>query len=104
MSLPTPRRTALALALATSLMVTLAACGGGDDDSKTDSVQASTPDATMHFNRVATFAVCSQLGSSCESSTAVNAEIVAASSDGMTLIYTSGLSKQIGRASCRERV
>ena len=94
MTFPDMRKTVLALAA--SMMVALAACGGGDADAKLDTVPASTPDATMHFNRVATFTVCTQPGSSCESATAVNAEIVAASTDGMTLIYTSGLSKQIG--------
>ncbi|MCK6424633.1 MAG: esterase-like activity of phytase family protein [Burkholderiaceae bacterium] len=88
------RRTASALAV--SLLLTLAACGGGDDDDKDSGAQPSVPDATMHFNRVSTFTICAQVGSSCESDTPVNAEIVAASSDGMTLIYTSGLSKQIG--------
>lgn len=88
------RRTASALAV--SLLLTLAACGGGDDDEKGGGVQPSQPDATMHFNRVSTFTICAQVGSSCESETPVNAEIVAASTDGMTLIYTSGLSRQIG--------
>lgn len=88
------RRTASALAV--SLLLTLAACGGGDDDDKDSGAQPSVPDATMHFNRVSTFTICAQVGSSCESDTPVNAEIVAASSDGMTLIYTSGLSRQIG--------
>jgi hypothetical protein len=94
MSFPNLRLSALALAA--SLAMVVAACGGGSDDDKDKSVQASVPDATMHFNRVSTFTICEQLGSSCESDTPVNAEIVAASSDGMTLIYTSGLSRQIG--------
>lgn len=95
MNFPDMRKTALALAV--SMMVVLAACGGGGDDNGTaDSVPASTPDASMHFNRVSTFTICAQPGSSCESATPVNAEIVAASADGMTLVYTSGLSKQIG--------
>ncbi|MBP7667443.1 MAG: hypothetical protein KA774_11385, partial [Burkholderiaceae bacterium] len=94
MSFPNLRLSALALAA--SLAMAVAACGGGDDDDKDNAVQASVPDAAMHFNRVSTFTICEQLGSSCESDTAVNAEIVAASTDGMTLVYTSGLSKQIG--------
>lgn len=94
MSFPNLRLSALALAA--SLAMVVAACGGGSDDDKDKSVQASVPDATMHFNRVSTFTICEQVGSSCESDTEVNAEIVAASSDGMTLIYTSGLSKHIG--------
>lgn len=97
MSFPRLRQTAIALA-ASMMMVGLSACGGGSDDPAPTApvVAASVPDATMHFNRVATFAVCAQVGASCESATPVNAEIVAASSDGMTLVYTSGLSQQIG--------
>lgn len=97
MSFPRLRQTAIALA-ASMMMVGLSACGGGSDDPAPTApvVAASVPDASMHFNRVATFAVCAQVGASCESATPVNAEIVAASSDGMTLIYTSGLSRQIG--------
>jgi len=96
MSFPRLRQTAIALAV--SMMVGLSACGGGSDDPAptTPVVAASVPDTSMHFNRVATFTVCAQVGASCESATPVNAEIVAASSDGMTLIYTSGLSQQIG--------
>ena len=86
----------IALAFAAAVAVTLAACGGSDDAAPASGVAVSVPDATMHFNRLSTFTICTQLGSSCESATPVNAEIVAASSDGMTLIYTSGLSGQIG--------
>lgn len=97
MSFPRLRQTAIALA-ALMMMVGLSACGGGSDDPAPTApvVAASVPDASMHFNRVATFAVCAQVGASCESATPVNAEIVAASTDGMTLVYTSGLSQQIG--------
>jgi hypothetical protein len=94
MSFPQLHQTALALAVTAA--VTMAACGGGDDAAPASGASPSAPDATMHFNRLSTFAICSQLGSSCESATPVNAEIVAASSDGMTLIYTSGLSQQVG--------
>lgn len=102
MRLPHWHRNALALACAAAL--TLAACGGSDDEplastpapAAPSGPTASAPDATMHFNRLSTFTVCTQAGSSCESDTPVNAEIVAASTDGMTLIYTSGLSKQVG--------
>src|SRR5688572_24224932 len=48
-----------------------------------------------HFNRIATFAVCSQTGSSCTSAEATSAEIVAASSDGMTLVYTNSPAEQV---------
>jgi len=81
-------RTILSLALAAALG--LAACGGNDGPGP------SVPDPDSHFNRIATFAVCEQVGSSCESDDAVNAEIVAASSDGMTLVYTNGEKGEIG--------
>lgn len=86
------RRTPITLALA--LLLGLSACGS--DDEPVDTTPPSTPDASMHFNRVSTFVICTQVGSSCESNTPVNAEIVAASTDGKTLIYTSGLSGQVG--------
>jgi hypothetical protein len=56
----------------------------------------SVPNPNKHFNRVSTFTVCSQVGSSCESSTETSAEIVAASEDGNTLIYTNSPRDQIG--------
>ena len=57
---------------------------------------ASKANADMHFNRVASFAVCSQVGSSCESDDTTAAEIVAASGDGMTLIYSNSPKGEIG--------
>lgn len=83
-----------ALAAAALLALALAACGGSDDAA--DGPTASQPDPTMHFNRVATFPVCAQLGSSCESSDVTAAEIVAASTDGNTLIYTNGPKGEVG--------
>ncbi|KAL3784105.1 hypothetical protein HJC23_012737 [Cyclotella cryptica] len=41
-----------------------------------------------YFNRVSNFFICSQIGASCTEDDATSAEIVAASEDGMTLIYT----------------
>lgn len=80
-----------AIAMASALALTLPGCGGGSDEPI-----ASKPDATMHFNRVATFAVCSQVGSSCESDDVTAAEIAAASTDGMTVIYTNSPKGEIG--------
>ncbi|MCK6431709.1 MAG: esterase-like activity of phytase family protein [Aquabacterium sp.] len=85
-----------AIALALAAVLSLAACGGDDDDPVAPTPKPSVPDPASHFNRVATFAVCEQVGSSCESDDAVNAEIVAASNDGMTLAYTNGLKGEIG--------
>ena len=50
----------------------------------------------MNFNRVATFPVCLQINSTCNTSDVTAAEIVAASADGMTLVYTDSPKKQIG--------
>lgn len=52
--------------------------------------------ADKHFNRVATFAVCSQIDENCDTDTETVAEIVAASTDGMTLIYTDSPGEQVG--------
>ena len=57
---------------------------------------ASVPNPEKHFNRVGTFLVCSQIGSSCESATETSAEIVAASDDGRTLVYTNSPRDEIG--------
>jgi hypothetical protein len=81
-----------ALALAASLALALTGCGGSDDTTPAPSVS----DDSMHFNRVATFAVCKQVGSSCETDEVTAAEIAAASTDGMTVIYTNSPKGEIG--------
>ena len=68
------------VAVASLLTLALQGCGGSDSP---DEPPVSAPDATMNFNRVASFPVCSQVGSSCESDVATAPEIAAASSDGM---------------------
>jgi len=52
------------------------------------SLKSSKSSKGMNFNRVATFAICSQIDGSCDVDTETVAEIVSASEDGMTLIYT----------------
>jgi Uncharacterized protein conserved in bacteria len=42
----------------------------------------------MNFNRVATFPVCSQIDGNCNDDTETVAEILSASEDGMTIVYT----------------
>ena len=42
----------------------------------------------MNFNRIATFSVCSQIEESCNDDTETSAEIITATDDGMTLIYS----------------
>lgn len=49
-----------------------------------------------NFNRIATFPVCAQLDPTCNIDTETAAEIVTASKDGMTLIYSDSPMKAIG--------
>ncbi len=51
---------------------------------------------TMYFNRVNVFYPCSQDGAECNSDNETVAEIVDASPDGMTLVYTDGTQGRIG--------
>ena len=86
-------RSPILVATLTGLALTfvLQGCGGNSE-----SVATSMPDNTMNFNRVATFTVCSQIGSSCELDDETAAEIAAASTDGMTVIYTNSPKGEIG--------
>ncbi|VUD52334.1 hypothetical protein TDB9533_01609 [Thalassocella blandensis] len=56
----------------------------------------SSVDSSKNFKRVASFPVCSQIDSDCNTDETTAAEIVAASVDGMTLIYTDSPAEQIG--------
>ncbi len=56
----------------------------------------------MNFNRIATFPVCAQVGSSCTEDTATAAEIVAVSADGLTLIYSNSPAEQVGFIDIRD--
>lgn len=87
------KKSAIALAVGVALSGLLAACGGSDDG-PVDIPSVSNPG--KFFNRTATFAVCAQVGSSCEDSTPTAAEIVAASEDGMALVYTNSLKGEVG--------
>jgi hypothetical protein len=64
--------------------------------SRSYTVDASATLAYKFFNRVSTFAVCNQVGASCESADTTAAEIVAASTDGMTLIYSNSPKGEVG--------
>ena len=86
-------RSSIFFSVATGLVLSLGLQGCG---SNSEVVASSTPDNTINFNRVATFAVCSQIGSSCESDGVTAAEIAAASTDGMTVIYTNSPKGEIG--------
>ncbi len=73
----------LALAVAAPLAATLTLTGCGGEEA-------------AYFNRVATFPVCQQIDANCDTDTETVAEIVDASSDGKTLIYTDSPLEQIG--------
>ncbi|MGD9889124.1 MAG: esterase-like activity of phytase family protein [Halothiobacillaceae bacterium] len=100
----------LSVAISLSIVAMLHGCGGDDATPAPapapvvtpvpvipPAPDVSKPNSDMHFNRVAVFPVCSQIGASCETgkdSTA--AEIVTASTDGMTLIYSNSPKGEIG--------
>ena len=50
----------------------------------------------LFFNRISTFVTCVQVDQTCDTDIVTNAEIVTATADGMTVIYTAGLDKAIG--------
>lgn len=56
----------------------------------------SFPNFEKHFNRLASYPVCGQLQGDCDTDQVTAAEIVAASADGATLIYTDSPSEQVG--------
>ncbi|MDU0354407.1 esterase-like activity of phytase family protein [Paraglaciecola aquimarina] len=57
---------------------------------------ASTQLSHKRFNRVASFPVCSQIDIHCDDDTETSAEIVSASADGLTLVYTDSPNEQLG--------
>lgn len=57
---------------------------------------ARLPTPGENFNRIASFLVCSQIDDSCDTGTAMVAEIVAATDDGMTLVYTNSAAESVG--------
>ena len=57
---------------------------------------ATTLNRAQNFNRISSFPVCSQLDANCDDDTETAAEIVAASEDGMTLIYSDSPLEAIG--------
>lgn len=52
--------------------------------------------AQPFFNRVSTFLVCTQLDPTCNVDDQTSAEIVAASPDGLTIIYTDSNREEVG--------
>ncbi len=86
---PSAATAAISLAIATLV----AGCGGSSSNNDSTTMPVDTRRA---FNRVASFFVCNQVGSSCASDDETAAEIVAASTDGMTLIYTNSPGESVG--------
>ena len=93
----------LAAIIAASL---LAVAGCSDDDDKaqkpassaasSEGSSSSAPAPAMAFNRIATFPVCQQIEANCNTDEETAAEIVAASVDGNTLIYTDSPQNAVG--------
>ena len=74
--------------LASAVVLALGACS--------DSDPAPGASAEKFFKRIATYPVCMQIERSCNTNTETVAEIVAASGDGNTLIYTDSPGNRIG--------
>lgn len=93
MRLPT---TFKACTLALAVAIGLSGCN--DDNSTSASLTSNSSGSTTssNFNRIASFPVCSQLAADCNIADETSSEIVAASSDGMMLVYTDSLSKSVG--------
>ena len=102
------QKSALAFAITLSLGA-LSGCSDDDDKSSLASSVAASSDAqnssaasssaaavAMTFNRLSTFAVCEQLDATCNVDDETVAEIVTASNDGNTLIYTDGVQNSLG--------
>jgi len=91
------KKSMISLAVVTLISGLLGACGGSDDDVvATPTTVPSVSNPAKFFNRTATFVVCNQVGASCETADTTAAEIVAASTDGMTLIYSNSPKGEIG--------
>ncbi|TQV68159.1 esterase-like activity of phytase family protein [Exilibacterium tricleocarpae] len=67
-----------------------------DTDEVTETSYVCAAGAEKFFNRIASFPVCRQLDANCNTDTETAAEIVAASTDGLTLIYTDSPEGQLG--------
>ncbi|MGJ8682432.1 esterase-like activity of phytase family protein [Paraglaciecola sp.] len=63
---------------------------------ETSYICSATQLSHKSFNRVASFPVCSQIDLNCNDDTETSAEIVSASEDGLTLVYTDSPNQQLG--------
>lgn len=70
--------------------------GALGDDEVDSSSYVCVAGTEKNFNRIASFAVCLQDDETCDSDDATAAEIVAASTDGRTLIYSDSPGERIG--------
>ncbi len=59
-------------------------------------IAGCTGEESKNFNRIASFLICSQIDSDCDTDDETAAEIVAVSEDGMTLIYTDSPAAAVG--------
>ncbi len=75
-----------------------------DADEITDTSYVCNNPTARVFNRISSFLVCSQIDAACNDATETVAEIVAASTDGRTLIYTDGQTDSIGFADISDPV
>lgn len=80
---------------ATILLLLFVFAGCSNNNSNDNSNNDNTTEL-VYFNRTATFPVCSQIQGTCNTDTETAAEIVAASADGMTLIYSDSPMEQVG--------
>lgn len=69
----------------------------GGEEPPSDDDGPSDPTESSYFKRTSNFFICSQQGSTCGAADATSAEIVAASEDGMTLIYSDAERGGVGR-------
>lgn len=72
---------------------------GGKAGKSSKSKKASKSHA---FNRVSTFQACRNIEADCNTNTETVAEIVAASHDGMTLVYTDSQTEKVGFVDIRD--
>lgn len=72
------------------------ASGMLEDSEVTESSTLCGANSEFNFNRVASFLVCSQTEAACDTDVETAAEIVAASADGLTLIYTDSPKEELG--------
>jgi len=79
------------IACSVSLLIS---CGGSSNSDNNN--QNTAPSLEHAFNRLATFPVCKQIETNCNTDTETAAEIVAVSGDNNTLVYTDSPNNSVG--------